>query len=582
MHGKRPREYLLTNGHVVAVDERGTVGSAIAVRGDRIVFVGSDDGARRALTDGAVAIDLAGRTVVPGMVDAHAHMDSWWRTYPSLQDCRSIADVQEQVATHAARSAPREWLVFRQLADPDGKAPATLAEGRYPDRHDLDSVAPDNPVWIRGSYLSPSIANSAALALAGITRNPDQPARLERVFDTRTRDWIPSPGGRIEVDADGEPTGVLHDFDQLLSQPTTAAMARCLPKPSYADRLANIESAMHELSSLGITAIYEGHGVANPVALHTRAYLDIWSRGGMTLRAQIVPNLYTGGTIPEILEQFDEFAYAAFNGAGDDWLRFTGVGITLDGPGGALDSVQTKQASWPGPDDEIRDGICRVPKEKFVAIAEQAAQRGFRMSTKAGGEQMVDWVIEVYSAVDERWGIRDKRWTMFHSQFTHPRQMPKLRELGVAPATAANFMWNHGSTFREAYGSSVAERSVPFRSFLDAGLPIANESDTFPKNPLFAMWLMLTRADGTTGEPLGLTERLDRNQALEVLTRNGAYMLNMEDRIGSLEPGKYADLVVLSDDVLAAEVDPRDVAVEATMAGGRWVYAREADRWDQT
>jgi len=572
----RPTEIVFIGGKVLTVDASFSIAAGVAVRDGRIVAVGSEDAVRSAVSAGSQVVDLAGRTVIPGMIDAHAHMDSWWRNYPSLRDCRSIKDIQATVSALASMHRPGEWIVLRQLADPEDKAPHNLAEGRYPNRHDLDLAAPDNPVWIIGTYSAPSIANSAALALGGVTRNTPQPQRLERVLDSRTTDWIPSPGGRIDIDAStGEPTGVLYDHDMLLAQPTTAGLARHLAVPSHGDRVEYLRDAVNEFNSLGITAIHEGHGVSSPVGECTRAYLDLWSRGELTVRTQLVPNLATGGPIEEVIAQLDQLSYASHQGAGDDLLRFAGVGVTLDGPGGALDSVQPKAESWPGPHDEIREGVRRMSRSTFAAIAEEAARRGFRLSTKAGGEPMVDWVLDVYGDADARWGIHDRRWLMIHSQFTQKRQMARLRDLGVAVATCANFIWNHGATYVAGYGREVAGRSVPFRSFLDAGVAVANESDTTPKSPMFALWLMTTRTDGVTGECLGPDQRITREQALRVLTNNGASLLGMEDRVGSIEVGKYADLVVLADDLLGVDDERvKDLEVDATMMGGRFVYMR--------
>nr|MBA2447861.1 amidohydrolase family protein [Chloroflexota bacterium] len=235
-----------------------------------------------------------------------------------------------------------------------------------------------------------------------------------------------------------------------------------------------------------------------------------------------------------------------------------------------------KTDSWDGPRDAIRDGVQRVPRDKFLLVCREAARRGMRMSTKAGGEPMVDLLLDVYGQVDQEIGIRDRRWNMFHSQFTHPRQMPRLRELGVAPTTCATFLWNHGQSFVRFYGEELALRSVPFRTFLDAGLPISCGTDTIPKSPFFSLWLMLTRTDGETGRQMGNGEKISRAEALRVYTANGAYAMRMEDRLGSLEPGKYADLVVLSDDYLTIpEAEVRDLRVELTMVGGAIVHGAE-------
>jgi predicted amidohydrolase YtcJ len=199
-----------------------------------------------------------------------------------------------------------------------------------------------------------------------------------------------------------------------------------------------------------------------------------------------------------------------------------------------------------------------------------------RMSTKAGGEPMVELLLDTYGAIDRESGIRDRRWVMFHSQFTHPRQMAQLRDLGVAPITCATFLWNHGESFVRYYGEELALRSVPFRSFLDAGLAVANGTDTVPKSPFISLWLMITRTDGETGRQMGEGQKVSRQEALRIATNNGAYLLQMEDRLGSLEPGKYADLVVLSADYLTApEANIRSISSVMTMVGGQIVHTAE-------
>lgn len=574
MASRFDQELLLLGGHVLTVDRAATVAEAIAVRGERIVAVGTNEQARAALGTGARVVDLRGRTVVPGFIDGHAHMDSMWRQYPSLAECRSVAEIQERIAERARSAEPGQWLIFRQLADPEPLAPRNLAEGRFPDRDDLDRAAPENPVWIRGSYITPSVVNSLALKLGGISRETPQPQRLVPSRDGRTGDINPSTGGHIHKDENGEPTGLLHDYNTLLARPATAPLWKLLPEHSYADRVRNIEDGVREFNSLGITAVHEGHGAADPVELSHRAYLDVWSRGRLTVRTHMVSNIYTHGTPQEIAARMSAMAHTAHAGAGDDYLRFGGVGVTLDGPGGAGDSFHPKSDAWDGPRDQIRDGVQRVSADKFLVVCREAASRGMRMSTKAGGEPMVDLLLEAYEQMDRDYGISDRRWVMFHSQFTHPRQMPRLRALGVAPITCSTFIWNHGESFARYYGAELARRAVPFRSFLEAGLPIANGTDTAPKSPPVCLWLMVTRTDGETGREMGDAEKVSREQALRIATNNGAYLLHMEDHLGSLEAGKYADLVVLSDDYLSVpEARIREISAQLTMVGGQIVHA---------
>jgi predicted amidohydrolase YtcJ len=522
-------------------------------------------------------IDLRGRTVVPGLIDGHAHMDSMWRQYPSLADCQSIADVQERIAQKAAQTEPGQWLIFRQLADPEPLAPRNLKEQRFPTREDLDKAAPRHPVWIRGSYITPSVVNSLALEFGSITRQTPQPERLVPTPDGRTGDVNPSTGGRIDKDPrTGEPTGLLHDFNTLLARPATAPLWKLVPQHTYADRVRNIEDGVREFNALGITAVHEGHGVADPVELSHRAYLDVWSREKLTVRTNMVTNVRTNGTAEDIVARIESMAHAAHAGAGDDYFRFGGIGVTLDGPGGAGDSYHPKAESWDGPRDELRNGVQRVSAEKFMLVCREAARRGMRMSTKAGGEPMVELLLDTYAEVDREFRIRDRRWVMFHSQFTHPGQMARLRDLGVSPITCATFLWNHGESFVRYYGEDVALRSVPFRSFLDAGLAVSNGTDTTPKNPFISLWLMITRTVGETGRQMGDAQKVSRQEALRIATNHGAYLLQMEDRLGSLEPGMYADLVVLSEDYLTVpDARIRDISAVMTMVGGQIAHTAE-------
>ena len=572
-------ELVLHNGKIVTVDDDFSIVQALAVAGERIVATGTDADVLAGAGPGTERIDLGGRTVVPGLIDGHPHMDSWRGRFPRLAGSKNMADIRARVARAVAdvreKGKPGAWVVLQLLADPETRAPACFEEGRYPNRHDLDPVSPDNPVWIRGTYRTPSIVNSRALELAGITAETPQPERLAPILDWRSGDTVVSPGGEIEKDpATGEPTGVLRDNDTLIARPATGRLWELAPRPTLEACIANLEDKIAEFNRLGLTAIYEGHGLEDPVEEGTLALLKVWSEGGLTVRVQMVPNLNTSGTLEDVSARLGGYAYAAHDGAGDDRLRFAGVNVTLDGPGGGLDAVQPKQPSWPGPHDEIRDGICRVPLDKFRHVAREAARRGVRLATKADGEAMIDWVIDVYGETDAEFGIRDRRWVMMHSKFTTPAQMARLRELGVVPTTCATFVWHHGKNLARAYGDAVARRAVPLRGFLDAGLPVSNGSDEYPWNPFFSLWLMVTRTDGETGAQLGGGECVSREEALRIYTNNGAWLLRMEDRLGSLEAGKYADLLVLSDDYLTVEAGRiKDISPVMTVVGGRIVHA---------
>ena len=260
MDDKSP-DIVLHNGKIVTVDSEFSIVQAIAITGDRILATGDDADVLPLASPETRRIDLGGRTVVPGLIDGHPHMDSWRGRFPRLAGSRSMADIQAHVARAVADAEPGAWVVLQLLADPETRAPACFEEGRYPIRHDLDPVSPDNPVWIRGTYTTPSIVNSRALELAGITRETPQPERLAPILDWRSGNTVPSPGGEIEKDPEsGEPTGVLRDFDSLIARATTARLWELVPRPTLEACISNLEDKVREFNRLGLTGIYEGHG----------------------------------------------------------------------------------------------------------------------------------------------------------------------------------------------------------------------------------------------------------------------------------------------------------------------------------
>lgn len=170
--------------------------------------------------------------------------------------------------------------------------------------------------------------------------------------------------------------------------------------------------------------------------------------------------------------------------------------------------MQAKLPGWTGKRwGANRDGIARVPEEKYRTLVREATRRGFRVTTKADGEAMIDQVLKVYGEMDAEFGIRARRFVMMHSAFTHPqRQMPRLKELGILPTTCISFLWNHGMNMVRAYGEELIHRAVPFRSWLEAGIPVSNGTDAYPWNPFLSLWAMITRTDGETGRQLGAAE----------------------------------------------------------------------------
>ncbi len=309
---------VLVNGRIVTLDPARPHAAALAIAGDRIVAVGGDREVRRLRDRRTTVVDLRGATVVPGLVDAHAHLDreGLKYLYPSLARCRSIADIQA-VIRRLAKARPRgEWIVTMPVGTPPFymDAPGGLREQRWPTRADLDTAAPDHPAYVRGiwGYWNKppvvSIANSAALARAGVTG-----------------DTVPPKGVEILKDAAGEPTGVFveHNLVQVLE----FTLMRTAPRFTHADRLTALADSQRRYAARGVTAFYEGHGVA-PELLSV--YREAHERGLLRLRAFLTVSptwdaADAGRAIPEVA------AWAGGRGLGDDRLRVAGICLHYGG-----------------------------------------------------------------------------------------------------------------------------------------------------------------------------------------------------------------------------------------------------------
>lgn len=562
-------DLLIHNAVVHTVDARDSVGEAIAIAAGRILAVGTLADVEGRCGPATRRVDLAGRTVVPGFVDAHPHMDmvGLKLTKPAFNNPKSIADIQAVIRAEVARKKPGEWIVCNPVAnEPEVFGyPAALAEGRWPNRHDLDEAAPDNPVYIEPpSLVAPghAFANSQAIALCGIT------ARSPVV-----------QGVEIEVDAAGEPTGVFRDinFPKWLPVRDGAFRAQgslfpAMPELSDAETLAAVAAGARAFNEAGITAIYEGHGIPTGPQ---RAYMDLWSRKQLTVRTYFVvsypiPLYRDRARGNELIEQTAR--YAGGNGFGDDLLKFGGLGFSFDSA--AAMGACLMREPYTGAAGTPWLGVQLADDESFRDIVRRCAAAGLRVQVQCSGGGAIDKVLRTYEEVDREIPIEGKRWTIQHCQFPSAQNMDTCRRLGVLPTTTTNFLWMYGSVYRKAFGEQLAEQAIPFRSWLDAGVPVAQSTDGNPFQPMFAYWQLLARKDAVSGRPLGEPgQRLTRQEALRVYTLNGARTAFWDEVTGSIEPGKYADLAVLSDDIMTMEEDRiPQTRVLATLLGGQPVH----------
>lgn len=541
---------------VLALDARGTVGAAIAIRGDRVMRVGTEADVLALRGPDTRVHELRGATIIPGFNDTHAHMDAeGLKTLrPSLAGCRSVADVLARIAALAASTPRGEWILTMPVGEPPFYfgGPAALAERRMPARHELDAAAPDHPVCIlppSGYWSGPpchTAMNSAALALCGVDRA--RPAR--------------APGVDVLRDERGEPTGVVvdHNFPAVARLDVTAGV----PGFTAADRLEAIRRAQRLYHAVGTTSIFEGHGCAPDVIA---AYRALRERGELTMRTGLVVSPVWDTRAEAERGMRDALAYARGLGLGDDLLRVTGVHVAHGGDG-AIAELARRDPGNLGWSNHVLQANGAA---EFEALAMLAARHDVRLFTL-----VVDRLAEmlpVLERVDRRHGLRGRRWVIEHMSTAALDDLRRLPALGVGVTLIPEYhLWKFGARYLDL-DAPAADLTVPARQLHDLGVPVAAGTDNSPYDPLGVVRALATRVERTTGRVIGPNGRIDVELALRLMTVAGAWLTGEERVKGPLSPGCYADLAVLGRDPLATPPDELEgIDRVATMVGGRWVH----------
>lgn len=554
---------LLHGGRVVTLDADDRVADAVAIAGDRIAAVGRAAELRARMAPGTPEIDLGGRTVVPGLVDGHAHLDreGLKLELPSLAGARSIDDVLEIVAGLVAKAAPGEWIVTMPLGAPPDFAgmPEGLREGRWPDRHDLDRVAPDNPVYIKSiwgywRHTLPlvSIANTRALELCGVGADAVPPAPTVEIC----RD-----------PATGRPTGVFVErhFMPLVELSLMAAA----PGFDVAARARALRRSMRIYNGFGTTSVFEGHGVAADVLA---AYEMVRGGGGQTVRANLVYSpawslVGPDGSPAAVLSGW--LSWLRGRGYGDEWLRLAGVYAEIDeGGDNRLRARALPQTGWAGFHYDAG-----LPRGATLELLLEAARCGVRA--------VGIWpdMLKLFAEVDRQVPIAGSRWVFGHISLAADDDVRRIADLGLVVTTHTNrYVWKEGAALRDRIGHERENEIVPLRRLLDAGVPVSLATDNVPPTLFPPIWHAVARRARGTGEVIAPDQRLTRSEALRCATLAGAHLTFEEDQKGSIAAGKLADLAILSDDPLSvAEERLPAIVAERTIVGGRVVFDRAVE-----
>ncbi|MBI3079711.1 MAG: amidohydrolase [Deltaproteobacteria bacterium] len=535
-------DLVLFNGKIVTMDGRSSVVEALAVKDGRFVTVGSAREVLVLATPRTQRVDLRGRAVIPGLYDTHNHMLSTGiaRRRVDLSRARSIQDVLDAVAARVRASRPGEWIVAS-----GGWHEGLLRERRFPTREEIDRVAPNNPVYIpRGGHNA--VVNSLAFKLAGITK------------DTAS----PGGGGVFVKDVrTGELTG------HVIGEPAFSRILRLIPPLPQPELVEILREVTALYNAAGITSVIDP-GLRTPHEL--RAYQAAWQQGKLTVRVNAMIRIEPRAiSAEEAIRRIDQWWVST--GFGNDMLRISGIKMSLDG---GVETGYMREPYAHFDDPQHPRGIQSFPTEALKQVVLAAAQRGWQVGIHNVGDAAIDSFLEAMEFVDRQVSLKGRRFTLIHGMMARPEQLQRVKalDLVVTGQHALNYRLTGG--FLRYWGPERAARSIPFRWFLDAGLTVGagTDSPVGPYDPFLAMWGMVTRQTAAWGAR-GPEQRVTVAEALRMYTTGSAYVAFEEGVKGSIEPGKLADLVVLSDDLLTVPTDRiKDVKPVKTMLGGRWVY----------
>jgi predicted amidohydrolase YtcJ len=559
--GTNPADLILINGKIITVDPAFTIAQAVAIAGDRILAVGPDAAMAAMAGPATRVIDLKGKAVIPGITDGHAHMDreALRNVFPALGPVRSIRDIQDRIAELARTKQPGEWIVTMPIGDPPYyfDVPESLAEKRWPTRQELDTAAPENPVFIRsiwgywrGTFPLVSCANTEALRRAGVTRDTVSPV-----------DTV-----KIEKDANGDPTGVF--VEREMAPVAELIWFRQAAAFTPADRLRALPQSARAYHAFGTTSVFEGHGASTELL---RTYKRAHREGALTMRAALAfsPNWQAAGAAP--LGPFME-AWAGWLGEpgfGNDWLKMSGLYVHAGRE--AADDVRARAAPYTGwAGFNSNHGL---PRDQAKQLLLNCAANDIR-AVMIGSSN-----LDLYDEIDREIPLQGRRWVISHISTISPRDIERIVRMGLVLTTHTNnylYKGLHAQAQRlppERHGEIV-----PLRSLLDAGVKVSLATDNVPVSPFLPIWQTVARTSYQTKERIGAGEALSRADALRCATVNGAYLTFDENKKGSLEVGKLADLAVMSADPLVTEESSiPDTHSLMTMVGGRIVH--ETPNW---
>lgn len=522
----------IVNARVWTGDRRRPWADAVLIQGDRIEAVGSSAAIRKRVTPATRVIDAHGMMVTPGFIDSHVHfLDGGFAlSSVKLRDAKTKAEFIRRIRDYAATLPAGTWIL-------NGDWDHTNWGGELPERSWIDSVTPNNPVWINRLDGHMNLANTLALRAAHVTRH--------------TKDV---DGGTIVRDASGEPTGVLKD--------NAMGLMTAVPDPTVEMSLRALDSAMTYVAERGVTSV-DHMGTWGDLAVFERAH----AMGALRTRIAAAVPLATWARLRDTVVE---------RGRGDAWLSIGGLKGFVDGSLGSHTAAMLEPFT-DAPNDR---GLFVNTPEDLYAWTSGADRAGLQVMVHAIGDSAIRTQLNIYQRVEREDGPRDRRFRIEHAQHIAPSDIPRFAALGVIPSMQPYHAIDDGRWADRVIGPERAKGTYAFRSLLDAGATLAFGSDWFvaPATPLEGIYAAVTRRTLDDKHPDGWVpeQKITVEQALRAYTTGAAWAAFRETELGMVAPGMLADLVLIDRDLTRVAPETiRDARVMLTMVGGRVVYDRE-------
>ncbi len=533
-----PADLIVTNARIYTADDARPRVEALAVRGGRIAFIGSAREAEALRGAATRVVDAGGETVIPGMVDAHAHFAGLAETLRSvdLTGTRSQAEAVARVVARATTLPPGTWIQGR------GWDQNAWGDTRFPTHDALSAAVPGHPVYLTRVDGHAAWVNSAAMQRAGLTRAARDP-----------------DGGKILRDAAGAPTGVLIDRAQGL-------VSRAIPEPTRAETRQGLTDAMAVMHRWGLTGMHDAGA--------SRALIDLYDEmaaaGALPLRLYVMI-----GDDSAALAHY--FAKGPVAGAHDGRLWVRAVKLYADGAMGSRGAALLEPYS----DDPNNMGLLLSAPAHIRDVAARGLAAGFQVNTHAIGDRGNRVVLDAYEQALAARPTADHRFRVEHAQVLHSDDLPRFAQLGVIPSMQASHQTSDMYWVGKRLGPTRTLGAYAWRSLLESGVVIPNGSD-FPVeavNPLISFHAAIARQDARDWPAGGWLpeQRMTREEALKSMTLWPAYAGFQEGELGSLSVGKRADFVILDRDIMRVPAElVLGTRVRSTWLGGREVYRQGA------